>query len=121
MRLEIAMPVCVVALSFAGAPAWADAIDGAWCHSDGRRMRIDGPAVVTPAGNSVSGDYSRHYLTYVSPPAEPGAGETVVMTLLNEMTVRVRVGNGGEETWRRCGPPVSRLDRPRIEQGTGNG
>jgi len=121
MRLDIAIPLCVVAGLFAAAPAWADAIDGSWCYSDGRRMRIDGPAVVTPAGNNVNGDYSRHYLTYVAPSAEPAAGETVVMTLLNEMTVRVQVGNGGEETWRRCGPPVSRLDWPRIERGTGNG
>jgi len=30
-------------------PAIADAIDGDWCRTDGKRMSIRGPAIVTPA------------------------------------------------------------------------
>jgi hypothetical protein len=43
------------------------------------------------------------------PAPEPGAGDTILMTLLNENTVRTRRGEAtsGEETWIRCSPTTS--------------
>jgi len=114
------MPRCRLAgmscaLIIAGAvPAWADVIDGHWCFTDGQRISIQGPAIVTPAGSRIQGDYARHFFSYVVPQADPGSGQTVSMTLLNEDTVRLRIGaaptpsyDGPGEIWHRCGPPTS--------------
>lgn len=103
------------ALMMAGAPtAWADVIDGHWCFPDGQRIFIQGPAVVTPAGSHIEGDYSRHFFSYVVPPSDPGAGQTVSMSLVNEETVHLRIGSqpaysadGPMQVWHRCGPPTS--------------
>jgi hypothetical protein len=91
-------------------PALADAIDGNWCHNDGRRFSIRGPAIVTPGGKAMEGNYSRHWFSYVVPTPEPGAGETIFMTLLNENTVQTRRGEAtavNPETWIRCTPSIS--------------
>ncbi len=102
----------VVALVLAGAglalPARADAIDGNWCHADGRRMSIQGSQMVTPGGNRLEGRYSRHHFAYTVPTSEPAAGQLVDMTLLDEYTVHVRTGTeGAPETWKRCAASVS--------------
>ena len=95
------------------APAFADAIDGDWCHkSDGRRFSIRGPEIVTPGGARLQGDYSRHAFSYAVPAPEPGAGKTVFMTLLDENTVHLRLGEAfaaNPETWIRCSPSTSSL------------
>ena len=89
------------------APAWADAIDGAWCH-EGLRLTISGPAIVTPGGARTQGDYSRHAFSYVAPPSDAQSGTTVSMRLLNEDTMQLRAGaQTATETWLRCGPPIS--------------
>ena len=100
-----------LALALAGAPAFADAIDGDWCHKDGRRFSIRGPALVTPGGKNMQGDYGRHEFSYVVPAPEPGSGQTVFMALLNENTVEMRLGaqSAKPETWIRCSPSVSAL------------
>ena len=67
---------CAAPLGFVGA-ARADAIDGDWCRSDGKRMTIRGPAIVTPGGQKTNGNYSRHYFSYEIPAGEVGAGATV--------------------------------------------
>jgi hypothetical protein len=94
--------------------AHADAIDGDWCFPDGRRFSIRGPEIVTPGGTRMTGDYSRHFFSYVVPTAEPGAGQTVNMTLLNEQTVQVRMGQAteGGEIWKRCSATISRREGP---------
>ena len=85
-----------------GAPgARADAIDGMWCKG-GRSMQIDGPAIVTPGGTSMTGDYDRHGFRYVVPPGEAEAGKTVVMVLLSDHDLDVTSGEGPTERWRRC-------------------
>ena len=97
------------------APAFADAIDGDWCHSDGRRFSIRGPAIVTPGGKHMEGDYSRHAFNYVAPAPEQGAGKTVFMTLLDENHVHVRLGEAfaaNPEMWVRCSPTTSALPIP---------
>ncbi len=78
-------------------------IDGNWCASDGRVMTINGPAIVTPGGSQITGNYSRHAFSYVVPPDESDAGLTVLMVLLNENTVKLAPGNGAaDEIWHRC-------------------
>ena len=99
-------------LFFAAGPAFADAIDGNWCHPDGRRFVIRGPDITTPGGNRLQGNYDRHHFSYQIPAPEPRAGETVFMTLMGEYLVHLRVGaevssGGPVEEWNRCGPSVS--------------
>ena len=100
-------------LTLFAAPAFADAIDGDWCYKpDGRRFSIRGPDIVTPGGARIQGDYSRHAFSYAVPASEPGAGKTVFMTLLDENTVHLRLGEAfaaNPETWIRCSPSVSSL------------
>jgi hypothetical protein len=98
------------------APAFADAIDGDWCHiPDNRRFSIRGADIVTPGGAHLQGDYSRHAYSYAAPAAERGGGKTIFMTLLNENTVHLRYGEasaGEPETWIRCSPSTSALKYP---------
>ena len=89
-------------------PALADAIDGDWCRSDGKRMTIRGPAIVTPGGRQTNGDYTRHFFSYVIPPGEAGTGTTVSIQLLSEYLAHARQGaDGSVQEWRRCQPGVS--------------
>jgi hypothetical protein len=88
--------------------ALADAIDGDWCQSDGKRMSINGPAIVTPGGHHMSGDYGRHSFSYVIPSGEAGAGATMSIQLLGEYLAHARAGTDAAiEEWRRCQPGVS--------------
>ena len=102
----------LVACLLAGFPsaASADAIDGHWCHTDGRRLTIDGPTIVTPGGREMTGDYDRHGFVYIVPPAEPGAGKRITMQLVDEYTVILRTGldsaKNVEQVWKRCGAPA---------------
>jgi hypothetical protein len=87
-------------------PARADAIDGDWCASDGRHFSIHGPAITTPGGNAIQGNYRRHSFSYVAPEGETSAGEAIAMLLLNENQVAVQTGNA-TEVWLRCKPAIS--------------
>src|SRR5512147_696840 len=106
-----------VFLAVLSSPASADAIDGNWCHNDGRRFSIRGPEIVTPGGKRLEGNYSRHGFSYLVPSPDVGAGQTVVMTLANENTVYLRYGDtsssGAPETWLRCSPSISSLQNIR--------
>jgi hypothetical protein len=96
-----------VTFSFAHS-AHADAIDGDWCHSNGKRMSIRGPAIITPGGQETSGNYTRHFFSYVIPAGEIGAGATVEIQLLNEYLAHARRGDDPSvQEWRRCQPGVS--------------
>ena len=66
--------ISAFALMLLAGPALADAIDGNWCHSDGRRFTIRGPEIVTPGGKHMEGNYGRHSFSYTVPAPEPGAG-----------------------------------------------
>ena len=88
--------------------ACADAIDGDWCAPNGKRMSIRGPAIVTPGGQETSGNYSRHFFSYVIPAGETGAGATVEIQLLSEYLAHARQGGDASvQEWRRCQPGVS--------------
>ncbi|MGE0735261.1 MAG: hypothetical protein AB7G15_13450 [Alphaproteobacteria bacterium] len=86
-------------------PALADAIDGDWCRKDGKHMNIQGPAIVTPGGHKITGDYDRHGFSYVVPPGEPGTGDKVSIQLLGEHLAHARQGaDPTVQEWRRCQP-----------------
>jgi hypothetical protein len=106
---KIGLSLCLASLSV---PACADAIDGHWCHKDGRRFSIRGPEIFTPGRKAMEGNYSRHWFSYVVPIPEPGAGETIFMTLLNENTVQTRLGEAAtaQEVWIRCTPSISAIN-----------
>ena len=108
-----AVAAALVLMLIAG-PALADRIDGDWCFmKDGRRFTISGPEIVTPGGKKMQGNYERHAFDYVVPAPEPGTGKTVFMTLVDENTVRLRIGaEGALETWLRCTPSTSALPAP---------
>jgi len=106
-RLAIALLAGLLATLCACA-ARADRIDGFWCDSGSQRLSIDGPAIVTPAGHAIEGNYNRHFFNYIAPSDEPSGGTLVQMRLLNEDTMQRRAGPAGPvETWHRCGAPVS--------------
>ncbi|HVG51089.1 MAG TPA: hypothetical protein VM867_05590 [Xanthobacteraceae bacterium] len=106
MRLLTAT-VCTALLGFS-CPALADAIDGDWCRTDGKRMTIRGPAIVTPGGQHTKGDYTRHSFAYVIPAGEAGAGAAVSIQLLSEYLAHARQGTDGPvQEWRRCQPGIS--------------
>ena len=109
---RIGLTAAVLGLMLIAVPALADAIDGDWCHKDGRRFSIRGPQLVTPGGKKMEGNYTRHWFSYVVPTPEPGSGQTVFMQLLNENTVQTRLGSenaANPETWIRCTPSISSL------------
>jgi hypothetical protein len=117
--LAASLGAAVLAASLlAAGGARADVIDGDWCATaDGRHFSIKGPEIVTPAGTRLEGSYTRHSFLYVVPPAEPGAGQTVAMILVNEETVNLRMAASAAEAaqapvqvWHRCAPGISRRD-----------
>jgi hypothetical protein len=103
---KLALPAFLLA-AFGSGAAWADAIDGDWCHENGKRLSISGPDIVTPGGTRTKGEYDRHHFSYVVPANEPDAGATIAMILLSEIQMRLRPPSGDEQLWRRCGKPVS--------------
>jgi len=112
MRRRVLAGIAVAVGIFAsGGAAHADAIDGDWCHADGRRLSIRGPDMVTPGGHQIVGDYNRHGFVYVVPPGEAGTGDKVVMTLLSETLMHSRQGGDDApvQVWNRCRPTVSAL------------
>jgi hypothetical protein len=112
MRKFVKKVALSVVLAGLAVPAHADAIDGHWCHKDGRRFSIRGPEIITPGGKAMEGNYSRHWFSYVAPMPEPGSGQTIFMTLLNENTVQTRIGEtaSAQEIWVRCTPSISAIN-----------
>jgi len=115
-RLLAATLVTLATMSPRG--ALADVIDGNWCYSDGRHFSIRGPDIVTPAGTSAKGKWSRHSFSYQVPPAEADAGQTIYMLLQDQDTVALAVGTqpiitdpASVQIWHRCKDQVSQLSR----------
>ena len=110
MRRGIRLLIGSVSVALLGFlhPALADAIDGHWCRADGKRMTIDGPAIVTPGGQKTTGDYDRHAFSYVVPAGEAGAGVKVSIQLLSEYLAHARQGaDPSVQESRQCRPDVS--------------
>jgi hypothetical protein len=107
-KLMLGLATTISIASGFGHIARADAIDGDWCASNGKRMSIRGPAIVTPGGQQTSGNYTRHFFSYVIPTGETGAGATVEIQLLSEYLAHARQGSDSSvQEWRRCQPGVS--------------
>jgi hypothetical protein len=105
IRIAGAAMIAAGALCVASSSARADAIDGQWCLGSSH-FAIEGPSILTPGGNRIQGNYSRHGFVYIVPTSEPGAGSQIDMVLLNEETVQLtRQGQASApEIWRRCKP-----------------
>ncbi len=70
-------------------------------------MTISGPDIVTPGGTQTRGVYGRHSFSYTVPAAEPRAGTTLFMTLIDDDTVHLRDGANtaappAPQVWHRC-------------------
>jgi len=87
----------------------ADAIDGDWCSTDGKRMSIRAEQITTPGGKQILGNYSRHAFDYVVPAGEEGAGEFVNIILQSEYLALSRQGAAGGpfREWHRCKDTIS--------------
>lgn len=88
--------------------AFADRIDGDWCFGT-LTLHVSGPAIRTPGGHDITGDYARHAFRYTVPADEPQSGAEIFMQLLNEeeMTLfRPSTADkpAAEERWTRCHP-----------------
>jgi len=87
----------------------ADAIDGDWCSTDGKRMSISGEKITTPGGKQIEGNYSRHAFDYVVPAGENGSGDVVNIILRGEYLALSRQGpvDGPLTEWHRCKEDIS--------------
>ncbi len=100
--------LAIILTAIMAGSAAADAIDGNWCSPDQERVHIDGSTIVTPGGNTITGNYSRHFFDYVVPEGEKGAGDAISMTQHSEELITVRRRPSGAEEflepvpWRRC-------------------
>jgi len=108
----------VAGATFGASAAVADVIDGNWCYNDGRHFSIRGPDIVTPAGASTKGRWSRHAFSYQVPTPEADAGQTIYMLLQDQNTVALALGTepmiadpAQVQIWHRCADQVSQLDR----------
>jgi hypothetical protein len=94
----------------AGIPAYpqnpVSALDGDWCHADGKRLSIKGADIVLPGGKPLRADYARTYASWVVPQGEQNAGMTVTMMLVGSDRAHTREGAADTPPleWRRCPP-----------------
>ncbi len=108
IRRASILALAAAALMFPAAGALADQIDGHWCFTDGRNLSIAGPKIVTPGGNRIEGNYTRHAFSYIVPDDEPGAGTVVAMNQLSDLVIHVRPDGATEpQVWRRCTAPTA--------------
>lgn len=101
----VALIIRAVALSVSGAFAQTlPALDGNWCHADGKRLTVKGPDVVTPAGKPLRAEYARTFASWVVPDGEPNAGTTITMMLIGPDRAHTREGAADTPPleWRRC-------------------
>lgn len=84
--------------------AYADSIDGNWCHTEGGNFEIRGSEILTPGGARMTGEYSRHTFRYVAPVGERAAGRTLNMAIIDDETLHLVIeeSDGTVEVWRRC-------------------
>ena len=92
---------------FAALPAYADAIDGRWCHK-GRQVTIESPLIITPSGKRVNGEFDRHSFSYTIPAGDEHAGETGNFVVQHDTLAHfTRSGSSQFEEWVPCPSPTS--------------
>jgi hypothetical protein len=103
-RIVIAAALLICAGTPASAQSPARALDGDWCHADGKRLSIKGADIVLPGGKPLRGDYARTYASWVIPQGEQNAGMTVTMMLIGNDRAHTREGAADTPPleWRRC-------------------
>ncbi len=94
--------VAIAVFAALASPVRADAIDGSWCTAEGDNLQINGQSIVTPGGRKITGSYSRHAFSYVSPEGEMHEGETLDMILQSDELMNMRLPDGNSQQWRRC-------------------
>jgi len=88
-------------------PAYADQIDGRWCNK-GRQVTIESPAIITPSGKRVNGEFDRHSFSYTIPAGEKYAGEKGEFEVQHDDLVHfTRSGSSQFEEWEPCPSPTS--------------
>ncbi len=107
LSFPVALPFAALSL-VAGGVAVAGNIDGSWCAEDGRRISVDGLAVMTPGGQPATGRYTARAFTFVLPAGEWQAGAEIWMEPKGSDAVRVSTLETGHQgppphgLWRRC-------------------
>lgn len=96
------LALIIVGLLFFGQPAWADALDGDWCNGIDGKLTIDGSIIITPAGNSVNGNYGRHRFEYTAPENDWNAGKLIVIQQFSEELMELTVEGEAGRKWRPC-------------------
>ncbi len=99
---RIVPPIAFAAIILLTGSALADAIDGNWCNKVGKSLHIDGPAITTPGGAQITGNYDRHNFSYISPDGEDHAGKMISMSQQSEEHMTMQLPNGKTEPWSRC-------------------
>jgi hypothetical protein len=103
--IAAALSICTTLPLASGAIAQSPpALDGDWCHADGKRLSVKGPDIVTPGGKPLRADYARTFASWVIPEGEPNAGMTITMMLLGSDRAHTREGAADTPPleWRRC-------------------
>jgi hypothetical protein len=99
-----ALLICMAAMCGPSALAQSAALDGDWCHADGKRLSVKGADIVTPGGKPLRADYARTFVSWVVPDGEHNAGMTVTMMLIGGDRAHTREGAADTPPmeWRRC-------------------
>jgi hypothetical protein len=103
-RNAIAAALFISVSTLTQAQSLLPALDGDWCHADGKRLTVKGADIVMAGGKPLRADYARTFASWVIPEGEPNAGMTVTMMLVG--TDRAHTRQGAADTppleWRRC-------------------
>lgn len=88
--------------------ALAGGFDRVWCSPDGRRIAVDGLAVITPGGQRATGAYHEQDFAFPVPDNERDAGSVIWIEPVDENTARVSIVGAKQveppphDRWRRC-------------------
>jgi hypothetical protein len=82
--------------------AWADALDGDWCHPTDGKLTIDGAVITTPSGKQINGSYGRHRFEYTAPADDWHAGKSIVIQQFSEQLMELTVQGETSRQWRPC-------------------
>lgn len=100
--MRFALRILLAAAGMAAADAaHADAIDGAWCSPEGRKLFIEGRTLTLWNGRIIEGEYGRHSFRFIAPDGDPDAGTGLLLTLYGETEMHFSRPTG-TDIWKRC-------------------